>query len=72
MVEDQTGTYVQLLDSTGTDSYSGTSWSEVSKTIAPGQAGTYSFVFIAGSFDSTGGTYIGGELLLDNIQITRA
>jgi subtilisin family serine protease len=72
MVEQQTGTYINLLDATGINHTTGTSWSEVSTTLTPGTAGTYSFVFIAGSYDSTGGTVIGGELLLDNIQITRA
>jgi subtilisin family serine protease len=72
MVEQQTGTYIQLLDATGINHTTGTQWTEVSTTMLPSMAGTYSFVFIAGSYDSTGGTVIGGELLLDNIQIIRA
>ena len=31
-------------------------------------AGAYKFVFVAGSWDSTYGTIIGGQMLIDNIR----
>jgi subtilisin family serine protease len=72
LVNQSSGAYVQLLDVTGPNSNQGTNWTEVSKVISSGEQGTYSFVFIAGSWDSTFGTVIGGELLLDNIQIIKS
>jgi subtilisin family serine protease len=72
LVNQSTGAYIQLLDVTGPNVNQGTAWAEVSKVIGAGEQGNYSFVFIAGSWDSTFGTVIGGELLLDNIQIIKA
>ena len=66
------GSYIQLLDETGSSDTGGTPWQEVSRTIQAGEEGNYAFVFISGSYDWTGGQFIGGNLLLDNIQITRA
>jgi hypothetical protein len=71
LVNQQTGSTIQLLDVTGPNVNQGTEWAEVSKIIQAGDQGNYSFVFIAGSWDSTFGTVIGGELLLDNIQIIK-
>jgi hypothetical protein len=72
LVNQQTGSTIQLLDATGPNFNQGTNWAEVSTVIQSGQQGNYSFVFVAGSWDSTFGTVIGGELLLDNIQIIKA
>ncbi len=72
LVNQSTGAYIQLLDVTGPNVNQGTNWAEVSKVIGAGEQGNYAFVFIAGSWDSTFGTVIGGELLLDNIQIIKA
>ena len=72
LVNQDTGSYIQLLDVTGPNFNQGTNWAEVSRVIASGEQGNYAFVFIAGSWDSTFGTVIGGELLLDNIQIIKA
>jgi subtilisin family serine protease len=72
LVNQSTGAYIQLLDVTGPNVNQGTAWAEVSKVIGAGEQGNYSFVFIAGSWDSTFGTVIGGELLLDNIQIIKS
>ena len=71
-VNQDTGAFIQLLDVTGPNSNQGTNWAEVSKVIQSGEQGNYSFVFVAGSWDSTFGTVIGGELLLDNIQIVNS
>lgn len=72
LVNQDTGATIQLLDVTGPNVNQGTNWAEVSKVIQTGQQGNYAFVFIAGSWDSTFGTVIGGELLVDNIQIIKA
>lgn len=72
LVNQDTGSYIQLLDVNGPNSSQGTNWAEVSRTIQAGEQGNYAFVFIAGSWDSTFGTVIGGELLLDNIQIIKS
>lgn len=69
MVEKDTGNYVNLLRSWGADSTSGTTWSTTTATIPT--TGSYKFVFVAGSWDSTGGTVIGGQMLIDNIVRTQ-
>jgi hypothetical protein len=34
-------------------------------------AGTYTFVFISGTFDETGGQYLGASLYIDGISVIR-
>jgi hypothetical protein len=72
MVNQDTGSYIEILDSTGISAGLNTNWTEVTRVIGSEEAGNYSFVFIAGSYDSTGGQLIGGSLLIDNITITKA
>jgi hypothetical protein len=66
MVEKDTGEYVNLLRSAGVNSSSGTTWSTQTNTVPT--TGAYKFVFVAGSWDSTYGTIIGGQMLIDNIR----
>jgi hypothetical protein len=66
MVEKDTGAYINLLRSWGANSTSGTTWTTT--TVAVPTTGAYKFVFVAGSWDSTGGTVIGGEMLIDNVR----
>jgi len=66
MVEKDTGAYVNLLRSAGVNSSSGTTWSTQTNTVPI--TGAYKFVFVAGSWDSTFGTVIGGQMLIDNIR----
>jgi hypothetical protein len=66
MVEKDTGAYVNLLRSAGVNSSSGTTWSTQTNTVPT--TGAYKFVFVAGSWDSTYGTVIGGQMLIDNIR----
>jgi hypothetical protein len=66
MVEKDTGAYVNLLRSAGVNSSSGTTWSTQTNTVPT--TGAYKFVFVAGSWDSTYGTIIGGQMLIDNIR----
>ena len=72
LVEINTGAVINLIRLTGPDDNTGTGWNLITKSIKPGQDGDYVFVFVAGSFDSTYGQYIGGQLLLDNITLEKA
>ena len=67
-----TGATITLLDQTGTTANQETTWATVSQAIGAGQDGEYRFVFIAGSFDLTGGNYLGGELMVDDVSVTQA
>ena len=64
-----TGSTINLLDRTGAN-YGVVDSDTESVTIGAGQDGDYKFVFVAGSFDATGGLYVGGGLSIDNIQTT--
>lgn len=66
MIEQNTGNSINLLRSWGINEYSGTTWTTT--TVNVGTTGAYKFVFVAGSWDSTGGTVIGGQMLIDNIR----
>lgn len=66
MVEQTTGNYITLLRSAGINSTAGTSWNDT--VVAIPTTGAYKFVFVAGSWDSTYGTVIGGQMLIDNIK----
>lgn len=65
LLNETTGSTVLLLDERGTSS----SWALVTKTITAGEAGTYKFVFINGSYDASGGQALGASLYLDNICV---
>ena len=41
-------------------------------TVSVTQEGTYQFVFVAGSYDLSGGRKIGAQLFIDDIQVTNA
>jgi plastocyanin len=66
MIEKDTGNVINLLRSWGQSSSSGTSWTTTTVNVTT--TGAYKFVFVAGSWDRTGGTIIGGEMLIDNIR----
>lgn len=66
MVEKDTGNYITLLRSAGENDTAGTTWSTT--TVSIPTTGAYKFVFVAGSWDSTYGTVIGGQMLIDNIR----
>ncbi len=61
-----TGAQIELLDSTGNV----TPWNTTNITV--NTAGNYKFVFLAGTFDASGGTAAGGSLYLDDIQVKSA
>lgn len=57
------GSTIQLLDDTGATS----SWATVNLTMPANSDGNYKFVFVAGSYDQTGGRALGARLFVDNI-----
>ncbi|REL28146.1 tandem-95 repeat protein [Thalassotalea euphylliae] len=57
-----------LLNQTGQNT-NATNWQTASATIA--QAGTYRFVFVAGTYDYSGGTSAGAQLFMDSYRIAR-
>lgn len=63
------GTTIKILEDTSPSADNVTVWKQETKTFTAGQAGIYHFIFIAGSYDATGGTFVGGALSVDNISI---
>lgn len=63
------GSTITLLNNTGPDDNGVTAWALNSIAIPPGIAGDYRFVFIAGSFDYTGGTVYGGSLYITGVKV---
>jgi flagellin len=61
-----TGAQIELLDSTGNV----TPWN--TSNVVVGTPGNYKFVFLAGTFDASGGRAAGGSLYLDDIQLISA
>ena len=72
IVDVNTGDTITLLDRTGTQDREETLWQNEQITIGSSQGGVYRFVFVAGSYDLTGGRYVGGELMIDDVQVTQA
>lgn len=67
-----TGATITILDETGTNTNQETVWANREITIGSGQEGVYRFVFVAGSFDFSGGQYLGGKLMIDDVTVTQA
>jgi hypothetical protein len=67
-----TGATITLLDETGSAAGVETNWETETLTLASGQEGTYRFVFVAGSFDASGGQFLGGSLMIDDVTATVA
>lgn len=67
LLEINTGATVELLNSTGQNASASTPWAKVEKTITT--AGTYRFVFLSGTWDQTGGQYLGASLYITGISI---
>lgn len=65
-----TGNYLILLDDTGSTPGASTPWTQSNTVIPVGQSGWYFFCFVCGSYDATGGTVIGAQLLIDEVSIT--
>lgn len=78
LLNEDDGSTVELLNQTGTQTGSSTlqlgmgvdGWIPASTNI--NVAGNYKFVFIAGSFDLSGGRYLGNGLAIRNVDVTQA
>ncbi|MDD3674330.1 DUF4347 domain-containing protein [Thauera propionica] len=67
-----TGQTITILDETGSSANQETAWENKESIIASGQEGEYRFVFVAGSYDFTGGRLLGGKLMIDDVTVTQA
>lgn len=65
-----TGVTIQLLNATGANGGATQPWTLVTKQLTSGQDGNYKFVFIAGTWDASGGRAEGASLLLDDVNVT--
>lgn len=78
LLDEDTGATIQLLNETGTQTSRSTEqlgmgdngWISAAANVT--SAGNYKFVFIAGSFDLTGGRYLGNGLAIRNIDVSQA
>lgn len=62
-----TGATTILINATGSSGSATQAWTQVSQTIST--AGNYKFVFLSGSYDFSGGTALGANLLIDNVEV---
>lgn len=67
LLEINTGATIQLLNGTGANLSAATPWAEVSVTV--NTAGQYRFVFLSGTWDQTGGQYLGASLYVTRVSI---
>jgi hypothetical protein len=72
IIEPSSGRTIILLDENATNTGFNTDWQTASRVIQAGEAGTYQFVFICGSFDATFGTVIGSAFLVDTVRLIKA
>lgn len=61
------GTATIVLNETGADDSGNSPWTTASVTVP--QSGNYRFVFVAGTYDFTGGQAAGGSLFIDNFKV---
>lgn len=66
LLNTDSGAAVVVLNQTGADDSGQTPWT--SEAIVVPTTGNWSFVFIAGTYDFTGGRAVGGSLFIDNIR----
>lgn len=62
-----TGVATIVLNETGTSANGSTPWATASVTVPT--SGDYRFVFVAGTYDFTGGQAAGGSLFIDNFKV---
>ena len=67
LVNENTGHVEELLNETGETGSASTSWATVSKNVSAD--GDYRFVFVAGTWDASGGRAAGANLYVDNITV---
>ncbi|HEY9236261.1 MULTISPECIES: calcium-binding protein [Phenylobacterium] len=61
-----TGETVTVLDATGVDDTGETAWTSAAVEVP--ETGDWAFVFVAGTYDFSGGQAVGGSLFIDNIR----
>ena len=61
---------ITLLDEHTNDTTGSSPWA--TKTVNINKEGTYQFVFVAGSYDASGGKALGAQLYVDDISVTNA
>lgn len=62
-----TGAYEIVLNRTGANASESTNWE--TKQVTVPATGNYHFVFVAGTWDATGGQAAGGSLYIDNFKV---
>jgi VCBS repeat-containing protein len=67
LLNTDTGATSIVLNQTGATPSATTSWATASVTVPT--SGNYSFVFVAGTWDATGGLAAGGSLYIDNFKV---
>ncbi|MDG2356629.1 MAG: cadherin domain-containing protein [Paracoccaceae bacterium] len=60
--------FVKILDETGSSASASTSWA--TETVTVSSEGSYKFVFVAGTYDFSGGYWAGAQLFVDNVTVT--
>ena len=60
--------FLKILDETGTSASATTNWATETATVTA--EGSYKFVFVAGTFDFSGGKWAGAQLFVDNVTVT--
>ena len=68
LVDEDTGHIEEILNETGADADAETLWSTETKKVS--KDGQYKFVFIAGTWDASGGSAAGAKLYIDNVKVT--
>ncbi|WP_040727377.1 DUF4347 domain-containing protein [Thiomicrorhabdus sp. Kp2] len=67
MMKSDGSEYVTVLDATGANDSGQTNWATQSVVVPT--SGDWYFVFVAGTYDFTGGRAVGGSLYIDNFQV---
>jgi hypothetical protein len=70
IVDVNTGRTETILNETGSSDRASTTWA--TQTITVSQAGEYRFVFVAGTYDFSGGRAAGAQLYIDDVSVTQA
>ena len=67
LVDETTGEVQELLNETGATGSASTNWATVTQTVS--KQGSYKFVFVAGTWDASGGSAAGANLYVDNVVV---
>ena len=67
LVDETTGEVQELLNETGATTSASTNWATVTQAVS--KQGSYKFVFVAGTWDASGGTAAGANLYVDNVVV---